>query len=173
MQWQGNGLKLKEGRFRLGIRKKVFTVEVVRHWDRLSRVMPHPWKRSRPSWMEFQAFWFSVQCPCPSQGVRTRWCLTGLWLFHDSVAFYYDLLLSWKTIYFFKLIIVIYERNFGPFSSYITKFSQYFRHHPTGTVMEWVKLRLYLLSLLHAGFLCTWEFGRPAYLCPSSLHRYS
>jgi len=44
---KGHGFRLKEGRLRLDIKKKFFTMRVVRRWHRL----PPPQQCSRPGWM--------------------------------------------------------------------------------------------------------------------------
>lgn len=46
---QGSGTNLQEGRFSLGIRKNLFTLRVVKHWNRFPRkwLMPHACQHSR------------------------------------------------------------------------------------------------------------------------------
>jgi len=48
---RGNGFKLKEGRFRLDIKKKFFTMMVVRHWGRLPSEAVDAPSLEGPGWM--------------------------------------------------------------------------------------------------------------------------
>jgi len=62
----GNGFKLKEGRFRLDIRKNFFPMRVVRPWNRLTReVVDAPYLEVAKLLSEI---WPSGSCLCPWQG---------------------------------------------------------------------------------------------------------
>jgi len=67
---RGNNFEPKEGRFRLDIRKKFFTMRVVKHWNRLPREIV-----AAPSLAVFKARLdgslsnlVSGRCPCSWQG---------------------------------------------------------------------------------------------------------
>ncbi len=71
---RGNGSKLEEGRFRLDIRKKFFTVRSVRHCNRLSsEAVDAPSLEALKARLDGTVSNVGYgRCPCLQQGVGTR-----------------------------------------------------------------------------------------------------
>ena len=97
----GKVFKLKEGRFRLPIRKKSFTVRLV---AQRCGLMPCPWRLSRQGWIRPWATCSSCACLCSLRESWTRWSLKVPSNSEDST-----ILNKWNPVYlFFAILLLLY-----------------------------------------------------------------
>lgn len=72
----GSDSKLKDGRFRVAVRKKFFTVRWSMRTDCPKKLwMLHTWKCSRTGWVGLWSTWSSGWLPFPRRGIGTQWSL--------------------------------------------------------------------------------------------------
>jgi len=78
-----NSFKLKEGRFRLDVGKKIFRMRALRPWQCCPEKLwvPHPWRHPRAGWVRP---WAARRCPCPRQGMA----LGRLWGLFQHKSFW-------------------------------------------------------------------------------------
>lgn len=91
---QENGLKLKEDGFRLGVKKKFFTVSVLRHRNKCPEKLCilHPCRYSGPDWMELWMSWSSERCPLPIAGDSELGDLYGpFWPNQSMILWFYNI----------------------------------------------------------------------------------
>jgi len=77
VKWQLESFKLEEGRFRLDIRKKFFSLRVMRHWHRLPReeVDALSLETLKVRLDGALSTWLSCRCPCSLLEGWIRWLL--------------------------------------------------------------------------------------------------
>lgn len=94
---RANGVKLKDDWFRLDIRKRCFTVIVVKYQHRCSESwwMPYPWKYSRSDWIWLRITWSSWRWPCLLQGPWTRWASNVLFNSNHSKILWFVVSPTW------------------------------------------------------------------------------
>ena len=125
-----DGFKLKEGRYSLGIRKKFFTMRVLKDWNRLPREAV-----AAPSLAVFKArldgaTWSGGTCPCSWQGGWNQM------IFKVPSKPYHSVIKNkiWPLIYKFKIYLLTLESRPKPKGGY---FLQWNFSHTENKISLW------------------------------------
>ena len=85
--------RIKEGQFRLAVRKKLFTQRVVRHWHRLPGEAVDAWRHWRPGWWDPGHSDLAGGSPAHGRGLGLDdlWCSFKLRPAYDSMIIFHNL----------------------------------------------------------------------------------